>query len=137
MTSLREEWDLFKKTWVYNEKRSNIICKEDQEDFYNFDNFICSEIWKTDAWSSQISTIITFKDDIGRIKVFAERKIIRICYSPFKIKSQKYGGKKTSVVFLLQDVVDKLIECLVKSNPDIRIQHCTRYNDEYNKYMED
>ena len=140
---MEEEWNLFKKTWVNNENenRSNIICKEDIEDFYHFENFICSKIWETDAWSSQIAKIITFKDKIGRIKVFAEKKIIRICYSPFKIKSQKYGGDggkkttKTSVVFLLQDVIDKLIECLVKNNPDIEILHCTKYNEEYNKYL--
>ena len=148
-TSLEEEWDLFKKTWVNNEdeNRSNIICKEEEENFYHFDNFICSKLWETDAWSSQIATIVTFKDRIGRIKIFAEKKIIRICYSPFRIKSQKYGGGgsggggkktiKTPVTFLLQNVMDKLIECLVKSNSDIKINHCTRYNEEYNKYMED
>ena len=139
-TGLREEWDLFKKTWVDNKKRASIICKEDREDFYNFDNFICSEIWATDEWSSQINTIITFRDKIGRIKVFAETKIIRICYSPFKIMSQKTynkgNNKKTGVVFLLQDVIDKLIECLLKSNPNIKIQHCTRFTEEYNTYME-
>ena len=133
---LMEEWNLFKKTWVYNDHRKNIICKEDREAFDNFDNFISSKIWENDAWMSQITNIIIFKDTIRPIKTFAGKKIICICYSPFTIKSQKNGGKKTPVTFLLQDIIDKLIECLAKSNPKIKIQHCTRYDDEYNLISE-
>ena len=130
MTSLKYEWQLFKDTWVNNNQQNDIICKEDQEDFWNFDNFIRSEVWKTEEWCLQISTVLLFKDKIGAIKVFAGMKTIRICYSPFRIMLHGYNYPKP-VTFLLQHVVDKLVECLVRSNPDIKIHNCTKNNEEF------
>ena len=132
---MREEWDLFKRTWVFHPQRPSIICSEDREDFCNFDNFIASEVWKNEAWISQVSTVVCFKDKIGPVKVFAEKKLIRICYSPFKVKFEAHMYKKP-VTFLLQPVIDKLVDCLVKSNPDIKIHISTRNNDEFSEFLD-
>ena len=123
------EWKLFKDSWVTTNQRESIVSLEDMEDFKHFDDFIFQQKWDHPDWISKFKTVLTFKNmQSERIRFSLKLGIIFVNYSPFQV-TFKNLGKKKPVSFLLESVMEKLLECFVISNRNIKIVNGNRNRD--------
>ena len=129
------EWEIFKETWVTAENKESIVSLEDFKDFKHFDDFISQQKWTDDDWISKFTTVLTFKNmHSERIRFSMKRGIIFFNYSPFHVMFKNYGKKKP-VSFLLETVMEKLLECF--ANRNIKIVNGNRNRDMAQYIFED
>ena len=134
--TLKEEWNLFKRTWITTTRRKTILSKDDEEDFNHFDSFISSEIWNNKEWISSVKTILLFRNGYGKVKIFAKSGVVRVYYSPFRVTFKNFRWKK-SVSFLIEPIIVKLVDCFIKSKPDIeKVEFNRQTEDIYRKYRD-
>ena len=109
--TLQYDWDTFKKSWRHTIDPSD-------EDFQHFDQIITGKIWFN---HDRIKNIIYSKiGKRGRVYFNDKTANMFIYDSPFGLKLNNFLPR-VSPAFLLQNIIDNLIQIMVSVNPKIKI----------------